>query len=395
MSRKRTATLLAAVVMTTSVAFAMVLTLVPLLADSVGTSPAVIGVLTASLSVLPMLLAVRTGALIDGLGPRTGMLASALLLTLAPLPVLLRPGVPALFVTEVLLGLANLLAVVAAQTYTATLGSAESHEGDFGWYATYVGAGQIAGPLLAGVLAQWYGYPAAFAAAAGVAAAGLALSAPLPDLRAPRRPEAATRRSGQVAGTFERALSLLSDDGVRLAVVFTFSIALAQSVFLSFFPVILQAAGMAAGLIGTLISVRALVSTVLRPFLPTLVGWLGNRRNALVAMVALLAAGSGGIGLHQSALMALLVSVVIGIGWGLAPPLSIVMVIAGAAETELGFALGVRFTVNRLAQLVGPLAIGAVAGVLSLQAGFLASGGLIAASLGYLRLPRAGRRARE
>lgn len=389
---RRAMVLLAMVVTTSSVGFAMVLTLVPLLADTLGTSPAIIGVLTASLSLLPMVLAVRTGALIDRIGSRAAMLLAALLLTVSPVSVMLRPGVPALFVTEILLGLANLLSVVASQTLTATLGSAEEHEGNFGWYATYVAAGQVVGPLLAGLIAQWHGYLSAFAATGGVAAASLLLTFTLPDARARAAGDGAGERPGRSLG---RARSLLAVAEVQLAIVFTFSIAFAQAVFLSFFPVILQGAGMAAGAIGTLISLRAVVSMVLRPFLPSLVARLGTRRHTLVVMVVLMALGSAALAVNQGLALAALVSVVVGVAWGLAPPLSTVMVVSGAAETELGFALGVRFTVNRLAQLLGPLAIGAVAGALSLQAGFLASGGLIAASLAYLRMPAARRRASE
>lgn len=379
---------LGAAVMTTSASITMVLTLVPLLAVDLGASPAVIGLLAASLSLLPMLLALRTGTLIDRIGARTGMLTASLLLVLSPVSVLLHPSVAALFATEVLLGLGNLLAVLASQSFTASMGDADRQEGNFGWYTSFVAAGQVAGPLLAGLVAQWRGYLPAFATTSVVALAGMALIWLLPEVRA------RTADGGASSGArgLGRMLSLLSVSGVQLAVVFTFSIAFAQAVFSAFFPVILQAVGMTTALIGALLSLRALVSTVLRPFLPVLVTRLGDRRSALIAMVALMALGSALLAASQALAVAVLVSVIVGVAWGLAPPLSIVMVVAGAAEAELGFALGVRFTVNRLAQLLGPLAIGLVADGLSLRAGFLACGGFIAASLGYLWVPAARRR---
>jgi len=382
--------LLGAAVTTNSAANTMALTLVPLQAVDLGASPAVIGALAASLSLLPMLLALRTGSWIDRLGPRAGMIAASLLLALSPLSVLVHPGVAALFVTEVLLGLGNLLAVLASQAFTASVGDADRHEGNFGWYTSYVAAGQVAGPLLAGLVAQWHGYPPAFAATSAMALASMAITWALPEVHPPA---AAGGASGGLSGP-ARMRSLLTVPGVQLAVVFTFSIAFAQSVFSSFFPVILQAAGMTAALIGALLSLRAVVSTILRPFLPALVARLGNRRTALVAMVALMALGTVVLAASQALAVAVLVSAIVGIAWGLAPPLSIVMVVAGAAEAEVGFALGARFTVNRLAQLLGPLAIGLVADGLSLRAGFLACGGLVAASLGYLRVPAARARAR-
>ncbi|MEJ2358191.1 MAG: MFS transporter [Deinococcales bacterium] len=365
---------------TTSAANTMALTLVPLQAVDLGASPAVIGVLAASLPLLPMLLALRTGSWIDRLGSRTGMLTASLLLALSPVSVLVHPSVAALFVTEVMLGLGNLLAVLASQAFTASVGDADRHEGNFGFYTSFVAAGQVAGPLLAGIVAQWHGYLPAFAATAAVALVGMALTALLPAV-------GADGDTTSAASGLARARRLLMIPGVQLAAVYTFSIAFAQGVFSSFFPVILQAAGMTTALIGAVLSLRALVSTVLRPFLPALVAQLGSRRSALVVMVALMAAGLVATASGLSPAVAVVVSVVVGIAWGLAPPLTIVMVVSGVAATDLGFALGVRFTVNRLAQLLGPLAIGLVAEGLSLRAGFLASGGLVAASLGYLAIP--------
>lgn len=382
MKAPRTLWLLGVAVTTHFAAFSMALTLAPLMGVDLGASPGVIGLLTASLSLLPLLLAVRTGTWVDRIGARRGLLAASLLLGIAPLVVLARPAIVTLLATEVLLGLANLLAVVAGQAFTGSIGRPQKREAYIGWYTTFVSAGQVLGPLAAGFLADWQGYPVAIGTAGAVALAAFAATLSLP------RPPAAAAADERPRGPAEelgRARHLLAVSGVQLAVVFTFAIALAQSVFLAFFPVILQAAGVAAGAIGALLAVRALVSTVLRPFLPRIVQLIGERRRTLVWMVVVMAGSFAAIGTAPALWVAAAASVVVGIAWGLAPPLSVVMVIDGAERAEVGFALGVRFTVNRLAQLLGPLAIGLVADGLSLQAGFLACSALIAASLGYLR----------
>ena len=391
MNARRTLWVLGLAVTTHFTAFSMALTLAPLMGVDLGASPAVIGLLTASLSLLPLLLAVRTGTLIDRIGSRRGLLAASLLLAVAPLAAVAHPAILTLLATEVLLGLANLLAVVAGQAFTGSIGRAAQREANMGWYTTFVSAGQVAGPLGAGLLADWHGYPLALGATAAVALAAFVATLALP------RPPAAAGEGAEPGGPVAelgRARDLLAVSGVQLAVVFTFSISFAQSVYLAFFPVILQAAGVAAGTIGALLAARALVTTLLRPFLPAMVRWIGDRRRTLVAMVAVMAVSFAAIGAVPALLAAGLASLVVGVAWGLAPPLSVVMVIDGADPAELGFALGVRFTVNRLAQVLGPLAIGLVAEGLSLRAGFLAGSALIAASLGYLRTP-AGKATRD
>ena len=385
MSARLTLWLLGVAVTTHFTAFSMALTLAPLMGVDLGASPGVIGLLTASLSLLPLLLAVRTGTWVDRFGSRRGLLAASLLLAAAPVAVVAHPAILTLLATEVLLGLANLLAVVAGQSFTGSIGGAEKREAYVGWYTTFVSAGQVLGPLAAGFLADWHGYPVAVGAATIVALAAFGATLTLP--RPPATDADAERRGP--AAELGRARHLLAVSGVQLAVVFTFAISFAQSVFVAFFPVILQAGGVAAGTIGALLAVRALVSTALRPFLPSIVQLLGDRRRTLVSMVAVMAVSFAAIGVAPALAVAALASVVVGVAWGLAPPLSVVMVIDGAERSELGFALGVRFTVNRLAQVLGPLAIGLIAEGLSLRAGFLACSGLIAASLGYVRTPAA------
>ena len=78
-------------------------------------------------------------------------------------------------------------------------------------------------------------------------------------------------------------------------------------------------------LIGALMSVRALASTVIRPLMPLLVRRLGSRsRTALAAMtVAAVAFGLTGLG-EQIVVLALLAAV-LGLAVGVAQPLAMVV----------------------------------------------------------------------
>lgn len=375
-------TLLGVVLVLHFASYSMALTIVPLLAVRLGASAAVIGALAASLSVVPMLLAVRVGGWIDRFGPKLGLMVASCLLVVAPIAALARPGVPALFVTEVALGIVNLLAVVSGQAYTGRLGSRLDRELNFALYATFVSIGQVVGPLVAGVVSDWQGFAAALS---GVVA--LALAACLSTLlltgsaRHSRAPASPARRHGGV----EQARSLLGSPAVQNAILAAFAIAFGQSVFLAFFPVILKSWSLSAGTVGGLLALRALVSAVVRPFLPAVIRWLGSRQRGLMVMVGViglaftvLAAGHG-IGLAAAA------GVAVGIGWGFGPPLSVVMVADGAAVDAMGFALGVRLTASRLAKLVGPLLVGAVATEVSLPMGFAACGVALLFSVGLMR----------
>lgn len=373
--------LLAAVVASSFASYTMVLTIVPLYGLELGASASLIGLLTASVSFFPLVFAIRTGSLVDRFGAGRVLVFASLVLLVAPGFVLVWPSIPGLFAAMIVVGMANLFAVVAGQAFTASLAVGRKREGNIGWYTTFVSGGQVLGPIAAGVTADAAGFPAAFALAGGVAVVSVGVAWLLS--RLPVAADAVkTRRD--TANELGRASELLAHQGVQFAMIVTFIVAFSQGAFTAFFPVILEGAGYAAGTIGALLSLRAAVSMVLRPMLPWITSLFRDRRTALMVMLALMAGTFVAIGLDQSLVMALAVTLVMGLWWGVSPPLSIVMVVDGAVEAERGFALGVRLTANRIAQFVGPLALGVFADVLSVSAGMYAGGGTVGAFLAFL-----------
>lgn len=373
--------LLAAVVASSFVSYTMVLTVVPLYGLELGASAGLIGLLAASVSFFPLLLAIRTGSLVDRFGAGRALVFASAVLLAAPVFVLVWPSIPGLFATMIVVGLANLLAVVAGQAFTASLAMGRKREGNFGWYTTFVSGGQVLGPIAAGLTADAAGFPAAFVLASGVAVFSVVASWMLS--RLPVNADAKNARQ-DTANEFGRARDLLVHQGVQFAMIVTFIVAFSQGAFTAFFPVVLEGAGYAAGTIGALLSLRAAVSMVLRPMLPWITSLFGTKRIALKVMLALTAGTFVAIGLDQTLVTAIAVTLVMGLWWGVSPPLSIVMVVDGALETERGFALGVRLTANRVAQFVGPLALGVLADALTVQAGMYAGGGTVGAFLAFL-----------
>lgn len=77
--------------------YTMVLTLVPLYSLRLGASVALVGLLTASISFFLLLLAVRTGTLVDRYGPRRLLILGSGVLTVTPLFAVAAPNLIALF----------------------------------------------------------------------------------------------------------------------------------------------------------------------------------------------------------------------------------------------------------------------------------------------------------
>src|SRR5690625_2798335 len=156
--------------------YTMIITVVPLYGLQLNVPIAAIGVLTASLSLFPLLLAIRTGTLADRFGSKRLMIVGSVILAFAPAGVVLSPSLVSLFITQVAVGIGNLLVVVASQAQTVAQASGGDLESQLGWYTTFVSAGQVVGPLAAGVISDHYGFSAALASSGVIGLGALGFS---------------------------------------------------------------------------------------------------------------------------------------------------------------------------------------------------------------------------
>ncbi|MEO6411985.1 MAG: MFS transporter [Pedococcus sp.] len=115
-----------------------------------------------------------------------------------------------------------------------------------------------------------------------------------------------------------------------------------------------------------------------------LVARFGRRNLVLVSVLA----AAGGLCLlpFGGTVGAVVAMVGLGLGLGIPQPLTMVWVTRLTDPSRHGAVLGLRMSVNRLAQITLPLAIGAVAAPLGASAVFVANAALLAGAL--LALPR-------
>jgi len=115
--------------------------------------------------------------------------------------------------------------------------------------------------------------------------------------------------------------------------------------------------------------------------MPAIVKKAGGRFPALIISIFILAAGIGSTPFCEGHFLLLINSVFVGIGLGLALPLSMATVSEGVKPEDRGVAMGIRLTGNRLAQLINPLFFGIIAQVYSLGAAFISGGFLLFAAV--------------
>lgn len=251
---------------------AMLAPLVPLFGLELGASPATIGLLVSLAFVFPLFLAMPVGALVDRWGSRGLITIGSVGLGLAPLAVAVWPSLLMLALVQVIAGLAHLLLVVAAQSHIASLGTnGRDRERNFGWYATFLSGGQLVGPLLAGVIADTLSYQLAFAVAGGASLATVLMSRLLLMTRpvVSKGPLNLYGQPGQVR-------SLLSNEGVKMALVVSSGVLFAMSAHQAFLPLYLETLAYPVTVIGFLISLKALMGMVVRPCMSGIIYLLGG-----------------------------------------------------------------------------------------------------------------------
>jgi MFS family permease len=363
-------------------AIGLILPLAPLYSVALGASPAIIGVVIAAGFLFPLFLAIPAGSLVDRYGSRGMLIVGTLLVGLSPFLVPLFPGFASLGLLQVVGGLGHLLAIVAAQSFVATLGGGRAREQNFGWYSTFISIGQLIGPLVAGVTVDLLGFEEAFALSGALSTLAVLLVVRL------RQPD---RLAADEAPRFPRPAQLgrlLRNPGVQLALLVSGTIMIPLMGHTSFLPAYLDLLAFPATTIGAVISLRALVTVAVRPFMPRIIAFLGGRFRTLVAMTSMSILGLAGISYGGSLVALVAVAVLVGVGLGIAQPLTMVAVVDRVAASERGTAFGLRLTANRLMQVTGPLALGLIAQSVGYQAMFPISAAVAALTVVLLIVRR-------
>ncbi|WP_227662966.1 MFS transporter [Marinobacter daqiaonensis] len=359
------------------VVYSMLIVAVPVYGLRLGASPLVLGAVLSTQYLLPLLFAIPLGQVVTRYGGRSTLVAGAMIMVAGLLAMHFWYGYPGLILGQLLVGLAHLQMVLAAQTLISNLGTGPRLEQYFGWYATWLSGGQVVGPLLAGLLlpedqgvGQVFLVMALFALLGGTA--GLWLTG-----QARERLAVARRQTG-----FRAQWALMrTSSGVQLSVLVTVVGMFALGVYGSYLPVYLESLAMSPAVIGVLVSLRAAVAMVIRPFMARLIALAGGRGPAVLLAFGTLALGITFLGVSAHLVLISLLAVLVGLGSGLTQPLSMVILAEAVDREQRSGALGMRLMANRAIHFLAPLLFGALLSVGGFGLAFGMSGLLIALAL--------------
>lgn len=349
---------------------------VSLFAIEVGMSPAEIGVLFATYSVVPLFITVPAGYYMDRNGTR-GVLYLSLVMTAVGLALpWLMPGRGMLYASQLVSGCGFTFHILAAQKTAGDHPDPLMRERRIAIFSQGVAIGGFAGPFYTGLVGEHFGLDWAMLLAAPLPLLGLLL---LPLIRTP-----APREAPPSSGKRGNPLRVLGyNPYMGRAFLISSLVLLGKDFYLAYFPVFADGRGISTIWIGIIIGIHNGGAVIMRFFQMRLVKRFGK---STVIIASIMISGvffillPFGVGIATLTLM----SLAMGMGLGLGQPLSISTTVNLSPPDKTGEVLGFRLTLNRLTQFVTPIGFAGIVTISGISGAFVVVGLVLA--FGSLRL---------
>ncbi|MBN6038245.1 MFS transporter [Amycolatopsis sp. 195334CR] len=335
---------------------------------------------TAAYAVLSLVVALPLGRLAD----RTGRTAPVLvlgtaLLVLGPVALALSPALPWVAAAAACLGFGHIVFMVGAQGYIASAAPESDLDRYFGLFTAAVSAGQMFGPLLAGmVLGTGSGAALGQTAVAALVASAVAAGAIPAGLLLLRHRK--TRRTTEPRDA-PGIPAMLRSRGMVPGLFISLALLGAVDLLTAYLPLIAEDRDISPAVVGVLLALRSAASILSRLGLGRMARrW--PRHTLILTSAAGSAVALAVVALPVSNLPIMAAALVAG-GFllGMGQPLTMTVVVQAVPRHGRNAALALRLWANRLGQVTVPAAAGLVAGPLGAAGAlWLATAVLLAAA---------------
>jgi MFS family permease len=322
-------------------------------------------------ALLPMLLGVASGRLVDRIGIRTPLLASTAAVAVAIAVPAAVPGIASLYVAAAGVGTAFMLFHIAVQHAVGHGSDALNRKENFGWLALAFSVSNFVGPTVSGLSIDLLGHRATFALLTGFALAALLVLVP-------RRGRFTHTPGAPAKARTGGALDLLRLPELRRVFIVTGVLGSAWDLFVFAIPIYGTAIGLSASTIGFILSAFAAATFLVRMALP----WLSRRLREWTTITLTMAVACLAYMLFPLVTTVPLlagIAFLLGLGLGATQPSVMSLLYSHAPEGRAGEAVGVRAVVLNASHTVLPLAFGGVGAALGMMPVFWAMGVLLAA----------------
>lgn len=345
--------------------------LVPLRARELGASFETIGLLVAAGAIVPALVSVPLGGLVDRFRARPSFVAGTVASAVVTAAFVFVDNYWLLLPLQVVFGVTRTYAWIASQSYVTAVGRPEDRGAIASRFSFFTNAGAMVGPLMIGFVAQLVGFQLAFLAIAVYCLVFAALGVAAVETSAATK--AGEKRTG--GGLNLRAvLTLARVPGIQTMLLLSAMRLWTSWVLTGFFPVYLTDNGVAPAAVGTVVTLRAFVSMITAPTTPLLTRRLSDQAACALGV------GCGAVGIMIAPLFtslpaAYIPAILVGISVGVSLPLLLSIIADTVTEEQRGLVLGMRISANQIAGSAAPLVAGPLIAAAGATIGFLVSGG--------------------
>jgi MFS family permease len=342
-------------------------------------TPFTVGSLMALYAVLPMLLAVSMGRLIDRIGTRFPMLVGSIAVGAGTLLPFLWRNLGALYPASVLIGSGVMMYQVAAQNSIGYLGRPEDRAMTFSLAALGFSVSGFTGPMIAGFGIDTLGHIATF----GVFAAFPIIPIAVLGLNRLRLPRPHALGAAPETGP-RRVADLLRHRGLRPVFLASALLAAAWDMFNFAIPIYGSRIGLSASSIGLVLGSFSVATFVIRGLLPTISRRLTPWR-LLTVSLGTAAAAFFLFPLLERAALLMVIAFVLGLGLGMSQPMVMSLLHNMTPPGRVGEAIGVRMSLVNFSQTLMPLLFGALGTALGMAPVFWVTALLLSTGSFYAR----------
>lgn len=346
---------------------------VPLDAIHLKASPMVVGILVGLFAIVPTLLSVAIGRMVDRVGTRTPLVVFVLLMVAGLVPPWLWPdSLLPLYFTALLVGGACFALLIVHTALGGFYSKPEERATNFALISLGYATSNGLGPLLAGFSIDHAGYGLTYLLLMLLPLAGLVL---FMAGKLPQRGPAATLSKGVA----KRSVMQLWRDP-RMGPIFMISIyfMLLWDIFMVMTPIHGAQLGISASEIGIVMGTFSAAAFMVR----TLVAPLSRHCTPLQLLLMSQAFGAGAMlffGLANTTVLLVVAAFAMGMGNGLGGPMVTTALFDASPPDRISEATGLRMSVGMACQAFLPLLMGAVASLVGVGVLFW----LVAAVLGF------------
>jgi len=318
-----------------------------------------VGILIAVFALLPMLLSVKAGRLLDRIGPWRPMRASAFVVIVGTILPFIWQNLIALVIAAACMGVGHMIFQIAVQRQMG-LSAGEERLRNFSWLSLSMATSGLLGPLLAGISIDYLGHRAVFA---------LLTISPVLCVLGLYRTRNYLKTSHQPAiasDTKQRVTDLLASPQLRRVFTANMLLSSAWDTHMFVVPIFGVMVGLSATTIGLILASFAAATIVVRLALPLL---QHRVRPWQLIHFSLIVTGLNFVlyPMFEQVWILMSLSFVLGLGLGSTQPSILALLQQNAPPGRAGEAFGLRMALINGCQVTLPLAFGALGAVIGIM----------------------------